>query len=290
MMSRYAALASLPDAAARLEALDAWLARFGHRGPLESDPRQPRFVELRATLRALLQRGPAPAPIKRGRPSFVYASLGRFWFLSDEIREWFRDRLMRWWQRLRERVLDEASRAVEAGWLDRPDDVFFLRSGDLASHPSTWRERSANHRADWERAKRYSLPTTALRDAIEEAMAQRDSTPPCDPPRRFVGIGLGSGTVSGTAVRATDLKPLLNGTALPDSPILIAPTLEPAWAVVFPQFEAVVAELGGEFSHAAILLREAGIPAVINAAGAFEHISDGDRVDVDTIHGAVKIQ
>jgi pyruvate,water dikinase len=96
--------------------------------------------------------------------------------------------------------------------------------------------------------------------------------------------------VSGTAVRAQELKSLLNGKALPDRPVLIASTLEPSWAVIFPRFAAVVAELGGELSHAAILLREAGITAVVNAEGAFQHIADGDRVRVDPVRGEVVIE
>jgi pyruvate,water dikinase len=72
--------------------------------------------------------------------------------------------------------------------------------------------------------------------------------------------------------------------------VLIAETLEPSWAVLFPRFVAVVAELGGELSHAAILLREAGITAVVNAHGAFAGISDGDRVRVDPERGEVLIE
>ncbi|HEX8202930.1 MAG TPA: PEP-utilizing enzyme [Isosphaeraceae bacterium] len=95
--------------------------------------------------------------------------------------------------------------------------------------------------------------------------------------------------VSGTAVRAEELGTLLNGRALPASPVLVVPTLEPSWAVVFPRFAAVVAELGGELSHAAILLREAGIPSVVNARGAFAGIAEGDRVRVDPAQGRVVI-
>jgi pyruvate,water dikinase len=53
------------------------------------------------------------------------------------------------------------------------------------------------------------------------------------------------------------------------------------------RFGAVVSQLGGELSHAAILLREAEIPSVINAAGAFDGLDDGDRVLVDPTRGEV---
>ena len=42
-------------------------------------------------------------------------------------------------------------------------------------------------------------------------------------------------------------------------------TLEATWSLIFPRFTAIVVELGGELSHASILIRETGYTAVINA-------------------------
>jgi phosphohistidine swiveling domain-containing protein len=296
MMAQYARLASRPEVADRLRGIDAWLRQYGHRGPLESDPWQPRFAELRAVLEADLRRGPAPPPREHPQPPpspWLLAPLSRFLFLSDERRERFRDRLMRRWQTLRVRILEEARRAVAAGHLDTPDDVFFLRSEDLAAAPASWRARVAARRSSWGRAKGLALPTTASRDALEAAI--RLGEPDEDAGRarssdRFTGIGLGSAAVRGTAVRAEALGSLLNGRVLPEEAVLVVPTLEPSWAVVFPRFAAVVAELGGELSHAAILLREAGIPSVVNAQGAFGAIAEGDRVRVDPARGEVVIE
>ncbi len=289
MMAEYAGLAGRPDPADRLAGLDAWLARYGHRGPLESDPARPRFDELRETLRAALERGPTPAlgPEPR-RPWRIFAPVRRFFYVYDEIRERFRDRLMRWWQRLRARILEEARLAVERGHLEAAEDVFFLRGDDLAADPATWRGRVVERRRRRERAKDLELPNTATRDEIEAAIAagRPDDSPSTG---RFRGIGLGSRVVSGTAVRAADLKGLLEGPDLPESPVLVASTLEPSWAVVFPRFAAVVVDLGGELSHASILLREARIPAVVNARGAFRAIVEGDRLVVDPIEGEVRV-
>ena len=72
MMEEYAALAALPGRASREAGLDAWLASYGHRGPLESDPARPRFAELRETLLrdllAVSEEGGETGPIsRRGR-------------------------------------------------------------------------------------------------------------------------------------------------------------------------------------------------------------------------------
>jgi len=290
MMGEYAGLAARPTMAGRLEGLDAWLARYGHRGPLESDPMRPRFAELRPVLEADLARGPAPAAPARPRPSVLLAAVARPLFLFDEVRESFRDRLMRWWQRLRGRILEEAGRAAAAGHLDAPDDVFFLRAEDLAADPASWRARVADRRSRVDAVRDLDLPSTAPRDAIEAALTRSRLGPEGPGPDLFTGIGLGHTAVVGTAVRAPDVAAVLRGAGLPESPVLVVDTLEPSWAVVFPRFSAVVTELGGELSHASILLREAGIPAVVNARGAYRTIADGDLVRVDPARGEVRIE
>src|SRR5262249_41674944 len=133
-------------------------------------------------------------------------------------------------------------------------------------------------------------PTTASRDDIEAAITRVMPQEGPQPTDRFPGIRLGTGPVTGIAVRAEGLGDLLLNGSLPPTPVLVVPSLEPSWAVVFPRFAAVVTELGGELSHASILLREAGIPSVINAQGAFLGIADGDRFRVDPEQGEVTIE
>jgi pyruvate,water dikinase len=52
---------------------------------------------------------------------------------------------------------------------------------------------------------------------------------------------------------------------------------------------AVVVEVGGELSHAVIVARELGIPAVVAAAGACSALHDGDLVEVDGSQGVVRV-
>ncbi|MBX6313201.1 MAG: hypothetical protein IRY99_09845 [Isosphaeraceae bacterium] len=291
MMDEYAAVAARPDLAERLRGLGAWLRRYSHRAPQENDLARPRFAELRADLRADLERGPRPSARPPEQPRGWRAVLGRPLFLADERREWFREALMRRFARLRARILNEAGRAVTAGYLSDPADVFFLRREDLETDPGTWRTRVADRRTRWERARRLELPDTADRETIEAAVRRAEPVAEHNGQDRFAGIGLGTGTVTGTALRATELAALLHRReAVPDPAVLVVSTLDPSWAIVFPRFAAVVAELGGELSHAAILLREAGIPGVLNAHGAFHAIADGDRVRVDPDRGEVVIE
>jgi rifampicin phosphotransferase len=290
MMEEYGRLAALPDAAAREKGLDAWLARFGHRGPLESDPARPRFAELRGLLLADLSRAVSPAAPPSGREPREPSRLLRPFYWIDEVRERFRDELMRRWQRLRARILVEGERLAAAGALDAPEDVFLLRGedleggGSLSAAVASARERLA-------RAAALDLPLTALREEIQEAVVRVERERAEAAGRRvFPGIPLGPAVVEGHAVKAGDLLSLLaSPEALSPGAILVVPALEPSWAVVFPRVGGVVAEIGGELSHASILLREAGRPAVVNCAGIFRSVSTGDRLRLDGARGIVEI-
>ena len=93
--------------------------------------------------------------------------------------------------------------------------------------------------------------------------------------------------VEGTVVRGDSLTSALARQDWPERPILVVGVLEPSWAVIFPRCVAVVSELGGELSHASILLREAGISAVINAQSIFASVQDGQLLRVDPLRSEV---
>lgn len=93
--------------------------------------------------------------------------------------------------------------------------------------------------------------------------------------------------MTGTVVRPESIDEVLHRKSWPESRVLVVDAIEPSWALLFPRFDAVVSELGGELSHAAILLREAAVPSVINAAGAFRNLVEGELVRVDPTQGEV---
>jgi pyruvate,water dikinase len=293
MMERYGGLAALP-AEAREAGLDGWLAEFGHRGPLESDPSRPRFGEMREVLLADLAASAGAGGDVRAGAEAAGRPIAQPFYWMDERREWFRDELMRRWQRLRARLLEEGRRLHAAGALDAPEDVFLLRGDELAPGADL-RAAALAARGRMERARRMDLPPTASRERIEQACADVERAEAEAAGRRvFPGIALVPALVEGRAVKADDLTSLLmesaGGTSLLGrDAILVVPALEPSWAVVFPRVLGVVAEIGGELSHASILLREAGRPAVVNCAGIFREVRTGDRLRLDGPRALVEI-
>ena len=187
------------------------------------------------------------------------------------------------------RILEEGRGCGRGGELDAAEDVFLLRAEDLAADPSTWRGRAADRGPGSKPAGTSTCRATAARDAIEarpRRAARADGSPG---PERFVGIGLGQSAVEGPAVARLGW-PRSWAARSRSGRILVVATLEPSWAVVFPRFAGVVTELGGELSHASILLREAGIPAVVNAPGSTMPSRRGDRLRLDGGQGVVEVR
>ncbi|MGL5850641.1 MAG: PEP-utilizing enzyme, partial [Phycicoccus sp.] len=69
--------------------------------------------------------------------------------------------------------------------------------------------------------------------------------------------------------------------------ILVAPITAPSWAPVFSKIKATVTDIGGLMSHAAIVCREYGVPAVTGTGQATTAIRTGDVIRVDGNTGKV---
>ena len=71
--------------------------------------------------------------------------------------------------------------------------------------------------------------------------------------------------------------------------ILVTPVTAPSWAPVFGKITAAVTDIGGMMSHAAIVCREYGLPAVTGTGKASATIKTGMRIRVDGNEGTVTI-
>jgi pyruvate,water dikinase len=69
--------------------------------------------------------------------------------------------------------------------------------------------------------------------------------------------------------------------------VLVCPYTNPAWTTLFQRAAAVVVDSGGLGSHAAIVAREYGIPAVMGTGTGTRTLTDGQLVTVDGSTGRV---
>ncbi|WP_020575337.1 PEP/pyruvate-binding domain-containing protein [Actinopolymorpha alba] len=72
--------------------------------------------------------------------------------------------------------------------------------------------------------------------------------------------------------------------------VLVCRTTDPAWTPLFGAVAAVVTEIGGLLSHAAIVAREQGIPAVLAVPDAMAALPDGAEVEVDGSTGRIVLR
>ncbi|WP_016951149.1 putative PEP-binding protein [Anabaena sp. PCC 7108] len=99
------------------------------------------------------------------------------------------------------------------------------------------------------------------------------------------GIGAGKGRVMANAyvIVSSQQKP----EQIPQGVILIAPAITPDWLPLLDQVGGIITEQGGLTSHAAILSRELGIPAIVSATNATNLVQTGERLLLDGDRGEV---
>jgi phosphoenolpyruvate synthase/pyruvate phosphate dikinase len=101
----------------------------------------------------------------------------------------------------------------------------------------------------------------------------------------ITGFAGAAGIVEGI-VRRLD-KPE-DGSQLQAGEILVTVTTNVGWTPLFPRLAAIVTDVGAPLSHAAIVARELGIPAVVGCGNATMRLKTGDRVRVDGSAGTVE--
>jgi len=183
------------------------------------------------------------------------------------------------------------------------DDIFFLEidevikilSGDASplAHIPDRREAYEKGRAlpplpTWIRGRfdpfSWAADPNRRRDLFD---AQIPSSPPAPSGDHIIRGQPGSaGRVEGFVQRIDTPD---EGDRLQAGEILVASTTNVGWTPLFPRAAAVVTDIGGSLSHAAIVARELGIPAVVGCGDATIRLKTGDRVLVDGRRGTVEI-
>jgi phosphohistidine swiveling domain-containing protein len=165
------------------------------------------------------------------------------------------------------------------GWVDRPEDVFFLTRSEVRDAvlgiPKEYRVLVRQRKEEIERCRDVVLPTVIY----------GDEPPPLEPARgeRYTGTPSSRGYHTGPArvvQGISDFHKVCEGD------VLVVPFSDVSWTPLFARAGAVVAESGGMLSHSSIIAREYNIPAVVSVSGA-TRLSDGVLLTVDGYRGIV---
>jgi phosphohistidine swiveling domain-containing protein len=209
-------------------------------------------------------------------------------FLSR--REEMREYSTRAYNLLRLFVLEAGRRLQRKGCLEDADDVFMLHTDELVAFagPGDHRDRAlalARFRRLMYRGYRGLEPPGELGRHVTPRTAS-DHLDSSSEQVVLRGIGCSAGVVS---AKVRVLRALEDARSLRPAEILVTRFTDPGWTPVLGQVTGVVTEVGGLLSHAAVIGREYGIPAVLNVQGATEILKTGQRVQIDGTAGTVTV-
>ncbi len=239
-----------------------------------------------------------------GLSRMVFPYVEEHKFLCDY---WF---LTRWWNKVRE----FGALLQKHGYLEDAEDVFQLSRHEVHSAldelvlmwstggepigPKHWPPIVARRKEILERLEDWTPPPAI--GAMPEEMSDpvlnmlwgitteriREWARAQEGGAELRGAAASPGVVEGPA---RVVKTVQEISTVRDGEILVCSITSPAWAPIFTKVDAVVTDIGGVMSHAAIVCREYGLPAVVGTGRATSQIKTGQTIRVDGTAGVVSI-
>ena len=202
------------------------------------------------------------------------------------------------------------------GFLDEEEDIFFLHRYEV--HPALWDLQSGwatetpDRRDHWRRLvaerrrimdamRRWSQPqalgkvpeevtesfTVMLWGITTETLSRwQEAEHGGGDDGMLRGVAAAPGVAEGPArviFSAAELEDVRPGE------VLVCPITAPSWAPVFGRIAGAVSDIGGIMSHAAIVSREYGMPAVVGTGFGTTRIRTGQIVRIDGDRGTVEV-
>jgi nucleoside-diphosphate-sugar epimerase/phosphohistidine swiveling domain-containing protein len=265
-------------------AMLAELKVMGHRGPAELEMRSSSYADdpemlIRMVAKALN----FPTRPETRRPSIPLrarpvARLAAHQLRDREVR---RDRMVRSNWLLRNLLRELGGRLVDSGVLGAVDDVFYLLVDELDALPADAASLVARRRAEQQRLAGFA-PPAAFSGGWQAATAEATAVAAG---ATLNGVGVGGGRARGRVriVRPESIDELEPGE------VLVAQVTDVGYTAAFSYAAAVVTELGGPMSHAAVVAREFDIPCVVDVADATRRLPPGALVEVDGDSGEIRV-
>ena len=204
-------------------------------------------------------------------------------------REEMREYSTRAYHVVRRFALEAGRRLQRTGPLVDADDVFMLHTEEIVAaaraNDDTARVRELTRfRRLMYRGYRGLEPPGELGRGV----TQRALSTASDASDLVVlqGIGCSAGIITAPVRLVTALE---QADTLKPGEILVTRFTDPGWTPVLGLVSGIVTEVGGLLSHAAVIGREYGIPAVLNVPGAMQILRTGQRVEIDGTEGTVRI-
>jgi phosphohistidine swiveling domain-containing protein len=247
-------------------------------------------------------RGPWRDLLALSRTVFPYVEEHKFY-----CDYWF---LTRWWNKVRE----FGALLAAHGFLEDGEDIFQLSrhevstaldelvltwaTGGLPLGPKYWPPIVARRKQLLERLAQWTPPPAlgiepaevtdpmtimlwgVTTDRVREWARQADGG------SELTGAAASPGRIEGVARVVRSVREIAD---VRDGEILVCGSTSPAWAPIFSKIRGTVTDVGGVMSHAAIVCREYGLPAVVGTGRATSQIRTGQTIRVDGSAGVVTL-
>ena len=199
-------------------------------------------------------------------------------------REEFRDVSTRFYYMLRMYTIEYAKKLVSDGVLEKVDDVWFLKVGNLWDYIDG--KTTKEDLNDLIRRNRFYY--NAYRNYISDNEIGHNFHVISEAANKnsIRGLGANNGKITGTARVIEDFTQI---DRLQEGDILVTRFTDTGWTPKFAILSGIVTEYGGILCHAAIVSREYGIPAIVCCKDAMSKISDGQQITIDGSTGVVTI-
>jgi pyruvate,water dikinase len=180
---------------------------------------------------------------------------------------------------------------LEDGIIGEPSDIFFLPISDILEivegrfDRDEVARRIARNRIYYDSFRNFRNP-----DEIGSSFSPHHKGPDRRKKKRdktlLIGIPCSSGKTIG---RIKIIRDIFDAGRLEKRDILITRFTDPGWTPYFSLLSGVATETGGLLSHAAVISREYGIPAVLAVPNLLERLEEGMTVELDGGTGELRI-
>jgi len=298
----------LPEGSTFKQNFNAFIEQYGHRAVYEVDLSRPRWREepaylfdcIRGYLNTTATKNSAQnrqqandeawREIRRSVPRYLHGQIRNQLasaVAGAEFKEMSKSIYIRLMEPIRMVLLEMGRRLVKRGVLESVDDLFHCAQCEIeAVLQNEWDGEALKALVTERKATRLAQEQLPAPDVIFDDTPQQLTSPSFDKGSGLRGVGAALGVASGATrlIRTPD-----EGNRLKHGDVLVAPSTDPAWTPLFLNASAIVMETGGYLSHGSIVAREYGIPAVVNIAGVFNALNDGDQLRVDGNRGIVEV-
>jgi len=206
------------------------------------------------------------------------------------LREKMREYSTRCYFVVRRYLLELGKRLAQKKYLQNPSDIFFLHIEDLIEICSSNKistallEKLEYQKMMYYAYSKFEAPNEFGKNVLQvnedSYMASGEGM------MAFSGIGCSPGIVEGTARVLEGLEQI---ELIQKGDILVTKFTDPGWTPTLGIVAGVVTEVGGVLSHAAVIGREYGIPAVLNIKGITKKIKSGQKIRINGNTGVIHL-